>query len=360
MSSTGLPSNLPAHYTPSSASSSGGQGKVVRCRDGNLSRDVAIKVLHTRGNPLDLAAEVAALSSIQSKHVVQVFDVIVDGAKNIVALVQEYLPGDDLSGFSAAGASLNRYLQVLFQVASGIADIHGSGKIHRDIKPENMRFDSEGILKIFDFGLACDRRGNPATLAARGTHGYRAPELYPSGGTFTEAVDVYAFGVLAWELAGAPFPSVLLEFPPQSSGSVSSISTHPRSIPAEICAIIDLTLSLTLADRPNMEVVRDVIARRLMYGRHKATITSGGRTYDLFKPGGSIKISHGSYGRIEIEYDGLEFKVKSFEGAVYINGVLVSQNMCLPDSCVLIIGETQLGASRLFLPFNSSHPEVVL
>lgn len=360
MSKTSLPSNTPAQYTVTGSSSSGGQGKVFVCRDSNLSRDVAIKVLHSRGNPRDLAAEVAALGTIQSKHVVQIFDVIIDSANKVVGLVQEYLPGSDVGTFSGVDATLEEYLRVLFQIASGIADIHASDKIHRDIKPANMRFDEENIIKIFDFGLSCDKNGDPATVAARGTLGYRAPELYPAGGNFNEKVDVYAFGVLAWELAGGMLPAELLEMPPQTTSEVVSISTHAIGVPLEISEIIDGSLKLDSSKRPSMAKVRDVIARRLLYGKHKAVITSGTHTYELNKLGTVIKIAHGSYGAVDIEYNGLDFVIKSSVGDVYFNGMSVVVGMSLPDSCVLIIGAPSLQSSRLFLPFNSSHPEVIL
>src|SRR5579885_3389443 len=139
---------LPPRYGAPTKVFSGGQGQVLICRDTFLNREVAIKILKDVTDKDTLQREIAFLSAIESKHVVQIYDFIEDAKSSTAAIVQEYLSGDDVSDFARSGVkTVQDYLKVLFQIASGIADIHAHGTIHRDIKPINMKFDSEHIVK---------------------------------------------------------------------------------------------------------------------------------------------------------------------------------------------------------------------
>src|SRR5439155_1289086 len=128
----------------------------------------------------------------------QIFDVVIVPPDNNIGIVQEYVPGDDVRKLAKTWMPTPAdYLHKLYQIASGIADIHAVGQIHRDIKPINMKVDAEGLVKIFDFGLSREHTADKAhTFGFKGTRGYAAPELYGDGDRpFTPAVDTYAFGV---------------------------------------------------------------------------------------------------------------------------------------------------------------------
>jgi len=130
------------------------------------------------------------------------------------------------------------YLSVLYQVACGFSDIHNSGKIHRDIKRSNIKFDSEGVIKILDFGLATDAKPNLETIDARGTPCYIAPELYKTPPVkYTAAV--------------------------------------------EVVAGLDATLEIDPKSRPRIADVRDVLGRRSLYGQHRAVVTYGATGHQL-------------------------------------------------------------------------------
>lgn len=102
---------------------------------------------------------------------------------------------------------LGRVRQVLAQLAEGIAFLHARGVIHRDVKPSNA-IVTDGHVKLLDFGLALERRRAEEELAREsklvGTAAYLAPE-YVERLTVSPAMDVYALGVVAFELVtGAP------------------------------------------------------------------------------------------------------------------------------------------------------------
>ena len=354
--------NLPPRYETATKTFSGGQGQVLVCKDTYLNREVAIKVIKDATDRETLQREIASLSAIESKHVVQIFDFIKDPKTAAAGIVQEYLAGDDVSDFSTGGMkSVPDYLKVLFQIASGIADIHSHGKIHRDIKPINMKFDAEGILKIFDFGLACDHKPAPVTTAARGTDVYRAPELYAASPvTFTPAVDTYAFGVSAWEILDPKFPRGFLEMPPFDTSAAPSFSTQAIGLPPAIVNILDLTLSRDPEARPTMSQVRDVVVGHLLFGKHEGRLTYDDKSYKLAGINKSIGIKTPGFASFALHYDGFAFCVRNISGNVNINNISAVENAPLPGSCVITISPQDAGQWQRYLTFDISHPEVII
>jgi serine/threonine protein kinase len=349
------PISLPARYGTPTRVFAGGQGSVFVCRDSYLDRDVAIKFLRPGGDKGALIKEVQALSSIRSKHVVQLYNVLTDENDDDVGIVLEYVPGGDLSQFQSADMIAN--LRVLYQLSCGIADIHANGLIHRDVKPKNAKFDDDGILKLFDFSLSC-AADDAETTAVRGTREYRPPEFFDTPPVaFTESVDVYAFGVAAWQLTEQSLRSELRDAPPRPAPSFGTCTVQ---FPNEVVQILDATLDHNPANRPKMHQVRATLARHLLFGKHNGTITDWPNTLAINKTGQSVRISQGVVGSGVITYDGLDFILSQVTGDVYVNGTKATGNSALPQSCVIIIGAPDLGASRKFATFDVSHPEVVI
>ena len=112
---------------------------------------------------------------------------------------------DHLLWKSGKDVSAEERLAGIIGVANGIAYLHSMGMAHRDIKPPNILIDATGSWKLGDFGLSDVRstmsksRGTVRGGAGKGTQGYMAPELYKGSGG--RASDVYAFGVLFFEVA---------------------------------------------------------------------------------------------------------------------------------------------------------------
>lgn len=170
----------------------GGLGSVYSAWDLLTERGVAIKMLDA-GPQTRLFAEAAALASVSSRNVVQLY-----GAgwhRSRPYLVMELVEGDALA--SHREWDLHAQLSFLSQVCLGLADVHAAGLLHRDIKPANTLVErGTGRVVLLDFGAAC------AWSAARdsivGTPDYLAPELL-MGELATVAADVYSVGVLAYE-----------------------------------------------------------------------------------------------------------------------------------------------------------------
>jgi len=194
----------------------GGMGVVYAARDERLGRMVALKALppeytsdRTRRDRLAREARAAAAFAHEAIATVYALEDI-DGALYIAS---ELVPGQTLREEVGGGPLAPPLLiTTLIEIASGLAAAHTRGIVHRDLKPENIIRRTDGHIKILDFGLArIDDPGLPTMTrltepgTAPGTPGYMAPEQL-SGGDIDARVDLFAFGVLAWELATGEHP----------------------------------------------------------------------------------------------------------------------------------------------------------
>jgi serine/threonine protein kinase len=190
----------------------GGMALVYRARDEELDRPVAIKLLAD-----NLAADEAfrkrflreARLAAQLAHpnVVQVYDSgEADGRPYIV---MEYVEGETLADVLARRKRLApaEAVELALQVCSGLEHAHRAGLVHRDIKPQNLLIRGDGTVKIVDFGIARSAHGTRLTETGSvlGTAAYLAPEQ-AAGEEVTPAADVYAVGVVLYELLAGRTP----------------------------------------------------------------------------------------------------------------------------------------------------------
>ncbi|WP_183099312.1 serine/threonine-protein kinase [Nocardioides pelophilus] len=185
----------------------GGMGVVFEAVDPALERRVALKVIapHLAGDPTFRARfvhEAQAQASLDSPHVVPVFaHGEADGA---LYLASRLIPDGDLGALIAgSGPPPPRVaLDLVAQVAAGLADAHATGLVHRDIKPANvlLRVRGEEVTAyLADFGIAHrdDSEHGPTARGVVGTPGYLAPEVH-AGGPPGTASDLYSLGCLLW------------------------------------------------------------------------------------------------------------------------------------------------------------------
>jgi serine/threonine-protein kinase len=338
---------------------SGGQGYVYICHDEFLDRKVAIKVIKNILDTETVNAELAAMLDVRSPHVAEVYDLIFARRSHMAGLVQEFVCGESLETYKSRGIRGDQL--TLWQLASGLADIHGRGRLHRDIKPSNIRFDAEGVLKILDFGIASKIESDAETVRARGTRGFLAPEFYGTPPIPLEfAADVYAFGVTTWYLvSNSNLPHPLTEMPPQRNERVPTLSTVLLEWPPDLVEILDRSLSVDPEIRPRIHEIREALEKYLLYGKHRATFSYNGRSVNLDTPGKTLKLGVGS-DIVVIAYNGLSFTINSVNGDVYLNNTVVVPGMDVPGSCVFTLGAPPLGPRRIFVPMDLSHPEVIL
>lgn len=223
-----------------------------------------------------------------------------------------------------------------------------------------MKRDPEGVIKIFDFGLARQSGPAAATRGFVGTPGFAAPELFAASATFTKAIDTYAFGATALFLATGGLPPELQTYPPSSSGA-GYFGGVGLSLAPEIVQLLDACLATRASARPEMAAVRDALATHLLFDKHQALVVFRGTPSYLNATNRAIALNLPTVGRIEISYDGLMFRVTVSTGEVYINNRPVAAGDPLPGCCVVALGsQERRNNQRAFITFDLSHPEIVV
>ncbi|ECP1569241.1 protein kinase, partial [Salmonella enterica] len=193
----------------------GGFGEVRLLHDNFLGRKILCKSMSNPDNNDQLYNEIIALSKARSRHVVEIYDVLFDQNRNVSGIIIEYLDGRDFSKFYLEYENNpEEFLKILFQIASGLYDLHKAGITHRDMKLENIKASNAGVVKIFDFGISAIT-DDYITKNNRGTLIYAAPELYYENARISREMDIYAFGIIAWNLVTTQnnFDRALLDIP---------------------------------------------------------------------------------------------------------------------------------------------------
>lgn len=260
-------------------------GTVYRALDTKLNRPVAIKFLS--GDLADAAAqrrfqrEAQMASSLNHPHILTVHDA--GEFEGRPYLVTEFVDGGTLKDWAKAEKRTWRQtVELLTDVADGLATAHAAGMTHRDIKPANILIAMNGYAKLADFGLARLTDPTPEeatrTLAAEptrpgmivGTIAYMSPEQ-ASGGRVDARSDIFSFGVVLYELLAGRRP-----FAAATELEVLQLIIHGpaaplgEDVPAGLRAVVERALEKDPAERYHSarELVIDL--RRLLRQRAEA------------------------------------------------------------------------------------------
>ncbi len=180
---------------------SGDFAVVYRARDRELGREVAIKQIHQQylTNERQLARywqEAQLLASLQHPNILTIYDIVRSKGWLVVELMRASLQ----PATQTEGIDLDFLRVALTGCLSALQFLHSKGVIHGDIKPSNMLVDSQGRVKLGDFGLA-RRASDEGGSLLKGTTKYMAPEmLAPQFGPVGPASDLYSLGFSAFEL----------------------------------------------------------------------------------------------------------------------------------------------------------------
>lgn len=242
----------------------GSMGTVYRARQEGMARDVALKILR-QDRVYDAQAkarferEARASSVLVSPTTVRVYDFGQEEDGSLF-LAMELLDGESL------GQRLRRVgklpvldaVRLARDVLASLAEAHEKGIIHRDVKPDNFFVTDEGVVKLMDFGIAKGKSAagqSGLTVAGfiAGTPAYMSPEQISNFGSVTHLTDLYALGVMAFELLTGTLPFEHEEMMPlllmhQTVEPPSPRSRNP-SIPAELDAIVLRLLAKRPEDR---------------------------------------------------------------------------------------------------------------
>jgi eukaryotic-like serine/threonine-protein kinase len=240
---------LADRYRLESRIATGGMGEVWRAADLVLGRQVAVKLLPAgyAQHPETLArfrAEARHAAAVSHPGIAQIYDYGDASEGQPPFLVMELVDGRPLTQLLAAGPlGQERTLDLVTQVAAGLAAAHAAGLVHRDIKPGNLLVSASGTVKITDFGIAYAAGSAPLTRTGTviGTPAYLAPERL-SGAVAGPASDLYALGIVAYEcLTGAvPFAGTAMEV--ALAHLHQPLPPLPAAVPGAVAILIaDLT-----------------------------------------------------------------------------------------------------------------------
>lgn len=195
----------------------GGMAEVYLATQLSLGRSVAVKLLpeFLTQNPRALARfdrEARALAALRHPNIISVIDRgRTDEGRSYI--VMDVIEGSNLRDAIADGTlASSDIIRIMLALCDGLQHAHDHDIVHRDLKPENILLDSNGRPHIADFGIARLRRGTGATTAVTGdnaimgTQGYMAPEQIGSAKDADHRADVYALGVLLYEMMTGQLP----------------------------------------------------------------------------------------------------------------------------------------------------------
>lgn len=206
----------------------GGIGRVYKARDPMVDRIVALKILspeHSRDPEWveRFTREARALARLNHPHIVQVHEF---GTAPFPHLTMEYVEGVNLrEAMQSGGLSLREALIIVPKLCEALHYAHEQGVLHRDIKPENILLDTQGRVKIVDFGLAKlhDEGALHFTLTQSGTKlgtlAYMAPEQVENPSDIDHRADLYSLGVVFYEMLTGELPLGRFPIPSEANGS---------------------------------------------------------------------------------------------------------------------------------------------
>jgi len=234
----------------------GGMGDVWRAEDLVLQTPVALKLIDARSEHARqrILNEVRLARQITHPAVCRVFDV--GEAENGVAFYSmELIQGEDLAALLRRVGRLpsSKVIDIARQLCGGLAAAHDQGVLHRDLKPANVLIDDQGIIRISDFGIAI-LRTSAGQHRLTGTPGYMAPEQLAEGTQLSERTDVYALGLVLYELLVGKHP-----YPPGSSTPPPLPSSLVPNVDPQLERVIMQAISADPMSRP--ESALDIAAR---------------------------------------------------------------------------------------------------
>lgn len=262
----------------------GGMSRVFVAHEAALGRKVVVKVL-----PPEMAAavsidrfrrEIQLAAQLQHPHIVPLL--AAGETEGLPYYTMPFVRGDSLRSRLAKGGELPvaETIRILREIASALAYAHEAGVVHRDIKPENVLI-SGGSAVVTDFGVAkalsASSGANAGTLTslgvALGTPAYMAPEQATADPNIDHRADIYALGVVAYEMLSGSTPfqgrSPQATLAAHVTEKPEPITRRRATIPSPLASLVMSCLEKHAADRPQT-------ATQLMHELDALTTPSGG------------------------------------------------------------------------------------
>jgi len=285
---------------------SGGFGTVLKGRDDELKRDVAIKIpkVATQSQLASFRKEGQILAKLRHDHIVRIFD-IGSTEKWPCYIVSEYIDGCDLREFiKTRKLSLLDATHLTSCIAKALYHAHQMGLVHRDVKPANILIGKNEHPFLADFGLALSEFASFSELA--GTATYMSPEQ-AAGGKIDHRSDIYSLGTVLFELlvGRTPFVAATKVEMVTKISSLSLPAIIPnrvlRWLPPELARILLKALEKRVENRYSSaaEFYRDLDAF-LVECKEDSVVSSklSSRRVTLYDPVGPLRSRRGVIGTL--------------------------------------------------------------
>ena len=237
----------------------GGMGAVYKAKDIELDREVALKVIKPElaEHPEILQRfkqELILARQVTDRNVIRIFDIGEAGRTKFITM--EYLEGENLHQILKQRGKLDvaEAVDIMEQVASGLAAAHREGIIHRDLKPGNIMRDKNGRVVVMDFGLARTFGGDGMTRAGAmlGTIEYMSPEQ-AQGTDLKASSDIFTLGLILYELLAGVTPfyaeSAIASLLKRTQQRAIPLADVDRNIPGSLSNIVSKCLEKEPANR---------------------------------------------------------------------------------------------------------------
>jgi serine/threonine-protein kinase len=232
----------------------GGMGEVYRADDLSLDQQVALKFLPESLTNSESAIErfrneVRLARQVAHANVCRVYDLgEIDG---IYFLSMEYVDGEDLGSLIRRIGRLpaDKALDIARKLCAGLSAAHQRGVLHRDLKPANIMLDSQGQVRLTDFGLAGMSGSIVGDEVRSGTPAYMAPEQI-AGEEVTERSDIYSLGLVLYEVFTGKLPFESDTVAGLIKARTETAPEHPSAYAKDMDPLVERAILRCLTPRP--------------------------------------------------------------------------------------------------------------
>lgn len=222
--------------------SSGGMGIILKGRDRQTKRFVAIKTISPKLQKDPKAIkfffhEIQAIQKMNHPNIIRIFDSANDG---FLYYTMEYLEGQPLEEYMNEHGILppKDILRIGTQIARALQHCHSNGIVHRDIKPSNIfLIKDKDVCKIIDFGVVKVINSGTKETGAIGSPNYASPEQIQCG-EITGKSDIYALGVVLFKMSTTQFPYKVSDLVDKIFDQAKDIRSLNHQLPVELAEII--------------------------------------------------------------------------------------------------------------------------
>ncbi|MFM9911349.1 MAG: serine/threonine-protein kinase [Chitinophagaceae bacterium] len=242
---------------------SGGMGDVYKAYHAVLGRTAAVKILHQKEFANRFRNEAYIQSGVNHPNIARLYESVLTG--DYPCIIMEYVEGKTLEEhIRKKGKLLNEETtQIVAQIASSLLYLHQKEILHRDIKPANFKLQSDGVIKMLDFGIAKDKYSPKFTQEGYlvGTTEYMAPEQFEQKPEMKS--DIWSLGVMTYEMLTGYMPFESNNPLALRTKILKASFTDPKILVPEISVQLQAIVEKMLRVNPAQRISSEQLSRVL-------------------------------------------------------------------------------------------------